>query len=107
MKFAIADAQIKRMMTELSEEYIKDLSCIANAIGYELYKDKSGIKSTTDKEGIKQIWLEEEVVSQIRETAFRVMKEMIILGWSKANFSNCGCFSNPECGCNGCNCGSA
>lgn len=68
---------------EVKDEYLRDIHCVANAIGYELFKDRRKVEF--DDQGIGKVWLEEEDILLVHETATRVLKELIILGWSKVN----------------------
>lgn len=70
---------------------------VANAIGFELYKNKPGIKSELNSHGIQQIWLEDDDIERVRLAATRVIKELVQSGWSK---------DTKKCDCDNCNCGS-
>lgn len=83
-------------ITELNDEYLTDIRIIANAIGYEVFKDSTEV--TTNESGISQIWIEEEDTKTAIRAATRVLREMVTLGWSKVDYSSGKC-SSGKCRC--------
>lgn len=67
---------------EFPSEYLPDIRAIMNVVGYELYKTKTEV--TTLENGVKQVTLDEDDIQLCIDAATRILKEMMILGWSKA-----------------------
>lgn len=87
------------MVQEISEtdlEYVRDIKTIANAVGYEMLKDRKEL--STNEDGVTQLWADEEEIQLALTIATRVVKEMIILGWTKVSPHGNLC-SNSGCAC--------